>query len=100
MRPSLALAALMIVTPAMAAPRQTCIVRVHKGATPYMPDEQNTMQPVQSLAPATVKQPNDDEILYVDTQTAGGSWVWRLREYAYHRSDVDLRGDCTHVSVE
>ena len=102
MRLLLAFALMMIAAPAMAfGPNRQypCWVRVHQGAQAYLPGYGDKMQSVPTLGPTREVDKDGSPILYVDTLTDGRPWIWRLREYAYHRHDVDLFGDCSHVRV-
>ncbi len=77
-----------------------CWVRVHQGAQAFMPGDTGKMEPVPTIGPRRDADLDGSPILYVDTMSDGAPWVWRLREYAYHRRDVDLFGNCTHIRVE
>lgn len=92
MRFALALAALVVASPAGAA----CIARAHKGAIPYI-DEGTAIEAPQRADTSQGSHdpgPNDAEVAGIDRDTHGQLWVYRIHEFAWKRQDVDLRGDC------
>ena len=104
MRLALAAVALVVavgpgwaVDPSKAYP---CWVRVHQGAQAFLPSDDRKMAPVPTIGPRKEADIDGSPILYVDTVSEGAPWIWRLREYAYHRRDVDLLGDCSHIRME